>query len=561
VLDGTYYLNGAGLSLTSANSNDTIEAYQGANPVISGGTQVPVTGWTIGSNGIWSIQLNTSDVEQLVVNGQSQTLARYPNEVPNNPIQGGWLWANPLPSGDNPLTQMAYKPADFPAGQQPTVGEKVTVFDANDWSSSVLTIAAVNTTTDVITFDQPNWFDIGSGSRYFISGSQALLDQPGEWYFNQATKTLYYDAPAGFTGSGAVVSGNLSLVNISNAQNITIQGLSFSDAATNAETNYITTAAVNINSSTGIVVNSNSFTNVAQGVSIFGTSNHNTVSNNDFSNIWAGAVTVNNGSQNTITQNSIQNSGEVFAGSASIGLLNTYNNTVSHNLIQNVPSSGIGEWNSNSNVMTGANVIEYNTILNSGQTTNDTGAIYAYAGGNPSALGDTIAYNTINNAGGLGTTSSGFIAGNYWSAGIYMDNGVNGAQIYGNLIQGTTFGGVFLHGGSNFNVYDNIIVGNNPPQGTNGGVGVSLVTTGTAMTGNTIDNNIIQLPSSGNTIWLNASTGMPSSTGQNIYYNASGTAPNVQGMTFSQWLASIGDQGSSVVTNPGFALRPFLETP
>ena len=69
VLDGTYYLNGAGLSLNSANSNDTIAAYQNANPVISGGTPVPVTGWTVGSNGIWSIQLNTSDVEQLTVNG------------------------------------------------------------------------------------------------------------------------------------------------------------------------------------------------------------------------------------------------------------------------------------------------------------------------------------------------------------------------------------------------------------------------------------------------------------------------------------------------------------
>ena len=39
VLDGTYYLNGAGLSLTNANSNDTIAAYQGAKPVISGGNR------------------------------------------------------------------------------------------------------------------------------------------------------------------------------------------------------------------------------------------------------------------------------------------------------------------------------------------------------------------------------------------------------------------------------------------------------------------------------------------------------------------------------------------
>ena len=39
VLDGTYYLNGASLSLTEANSEDTITAYPGTNPVISGGTR------------------------------------------------------------------------------------------------------------------------------------------------------------------------------------------------------------------------------------------------------------------------------------------------------------------------------------------------------------------------------------------------------------------------------------------------------------------------------------------------------------------------------------------
>ena len=227
-------MEGAGLSLTGANSNDTITAYQGAHPVISGGTAVPSTGWTVGSDGIWSIHLNTSNVGQLVVDGQSQTLARYPNEVPTNPIQGGWLWAQSLSAGHNPADQMAYNPADFSASQQPTVGEKVTVFDAADWSSNVLTIAAVDTRAHVVTFDQPDWFNIGPGSRYFISGSQVRLDQSNEWYFNQATQTLYYHPPAGFTGSGAVVSGNTNLINISNAHNVTIQGLSFSDAGTNA---------------------------------------------------------------------------------------------------------------------------------------------------------------------------------------------------------------------------------------------------------------------------------------------------------------------------------------
>ena len=234
LLDGTYYQNGTPLSLTSANSNDTIAAYQGANPIISGG-------------------------------------------VPANPIQGGWLWAQTLPSGDNPLEQMAYNPADFPSGQPPTVGEHVTIFPANGWSA-VLTITNVDTTAGVISFNQPVPYDIGPGSRYFISDSQALLDQPGEWYFNKATQTLYYDPTAGFNGGGAVVSGDLggsSLINVSNAQNITIRGIGFSDVATQAETSDFSTAAININSSSGITIDGNQFANVAQGVSVTGSSYNN----------------------------------------------------------------------------------------------------------------------------------------------------------------------------------------------------------------------------------------------------------------------------------------------
>jgi parallel beta-helix repeat protein len=562
VLDGTYYLNGTALSLTSANSNDTIAAYQGAKPVISGGTLVPATGWTVGANGIWSIHLNTSDVGQLVVNGESQTLARYPNEVPTDPIQGGWLWAQPLPAGLNPKTQMAYKPANFPAGQQPMVGDKVTVYDAANWSSSVLTIGAVDTTTHVITFNQADWFNIGPGSRYFVSGSQAKLDQPGEWYFNQASHTLYYKAPAGFTGNGAVVSSDMSLLKISNAQHVTIQGLKFSDAATNAAANYITTAAINVSSSSGVVIAGNDFKHVAQGVMLSGTSNHNTVSNNTFSHTWAAAIQVGQGvgpgvgqgtSQNLVTQNSIQESNTVFVTSGAIELENTWNNTISHNSIQNVPRFGIANFQTSGK--SGANVIEYNTIVNAGLTTNDLGAIYAYVGSNTSALGDKIGYNTIINPTSLGTNSTGFISGgDYWSVGIYMDSGTSNEQIYGNVIHGGTVGGIYLSGGDNNQVWDNIVTGTH--QAAGGGLGYGILLGGfsntTPMAGTKVHNNIIQVPTGASAIFFKPGIVDPAGIYQNIYYSPSGANPQIANKTFSQWQALGGDVGSSVVTDPGF---------
>jgi parallel beta-helix repeat protein len=555
VLDGTYYLNGKGLSLTSANSNDTIAAYQGATPVISGGSAVPSTGWTVGANGIWSIQLNnTNDVEQLTVNGQSQTLARYPNEVPSDTIKGGWLWAQALPAGYNPTNHIAYNPADFPAGQPPAVGEKVSIFDAANWSSNLLTITAVDTTQHVITFGQSSWFNLGPGSRYFISNAQPLLDQPGEWYFNQATHTLYYHPPAGFTGSGAVVSGETSIINVSNAHNVTIHGLSFADAATKAAVDYITTAAVTINSSTGVVIDGNNFSNVAQGVLITGSSSHNTVSNNSLSNTWGDAIEVSGGaSQNLITQDSIQNTNTVFATSGAIQLESTSNNTISYNYIHDVPRSGITDFQTSGS--SGANLIEYNTIVNSGLKGNDLGAIYAYAGSNTSALGDTVAYNKVISPGGLGTTSSGFISGDYWGVGIYMDDGTGNAQIYGNFISGGTVGGIFLAGGNNNHVWNNIITGTHQAAGGGLGYGILLgsFANTTPMAGTQVHDNIIQIPSGASAISFQNGIVNPSALYSNIYYGSSSSALKIANMTLSQFQAQGGDQASTFVSDPGFA--------
>jgi hypothetical protein len=81
-------------------------------------------GWTVGSNGVWTAQLPISDVEDLVVNGVAQPEARYPNYDASNPIEGGWAWAQTLPKGDNPTTQLAFDKTVFSASQL-SAGEKV----------------------------------------------------------------------------------------------------------------------------------------------------------------------------------------------------------------------------------------------------------------------------------------------------------------------------------------------------------------------------------------------------------------------------------------------------
>ncbi|MDE2375118.1 MAG: right-handed parallel beta-helix repeat-containing protein, partial [Hyphomicrobiales bacterium] len=418
--------------------------------------------------------------------------ARHPNLDLNDPVQGGWLWAKPLPDGGNLLQQLAYDPADFPSDGQPTAGQKVTVFNANNWSNNVLTIASVDPTKHIITFAKPATYYFGPGSRYFVSGSSAFLDQPGEWYFDQATKVLYFRPPTGFDGHDVVVAGALDLINISDANNIAIKGLSFADIGSKAsDESAISTAAVAIHNSSGVVVEACDFKYVSQGVRITGTSNNNTVASNDFSNLWGPAASIGRGtSHNFITNNSIKNSGEVFAGSAAIQLENTYGNTIAKNDIRDVPRAGIAVTHSDAGVKSGGNVIEDNSVVDSGRMTDHSGAIYAVSFVEKATLSNTISGNTIVNTGGLSTADSGFVSEQRASAGIYLEGVSSGSKIFGNTIKGTALAGIFLLGSDNNDVHDNVVSVDSSVVGK--ASAVSVVPVGSeGGSGNDINNNSI----------------------------------------------------------------------
>lgn len=542
---GTYTLNQP-LALTGADSNSTFAAYNGEKVTLSAGTKV--TGWTKGADGVWTAHVNAADVQQFTVGGVQQIEARYPNYDPTDPIKGGWLWAKDAPAGVDPLLQMAYNKADFAPGQL-AAGMKVTVFSDVGYSSDVLTIKSVNTASGVITFEQEATYEIGARSRFFVSDGKVHLDKPGEWWFDKATGTVHFRAPADFDGSGAVAaSGDDNLITVNGAQNVTIKGLTFTDAATTAATDDIDTAAIKIVNSSGIIVDGNTFLNVAKGILIEGNSHHNKISGNDFNHLWSMAIDLRPGThENTISDNSIQHIGEVFRTSGAINMVETWGNLISHNLIKYVPRFGIAENNYDPSNKSGGNIIEYNEILHSGQETPDVAAIYFYSHLDGNHLGAIVRYNKIVDSGGLNTMPGAFVPGQDFSSGIYLDDYTSNAKIYGNFIQGTVFGGVFLHGGVNNDVYNNIIV-------DTGMFGIHILEIDRAMSGTKIHDNIIQVSGGGeNTIDVDLSILGPSAIYANMYYSPTGALPRVGDLSYSQWLAQGGDAGSDVMANPGFA--------
>lgn len=532
---GTYYAKDA-LELTSADSGSSFIAMSGEKVVISGGT--PVTGWTEGANGVWTAHVDAEDVRQFTIDGVKQTESRFPDVDPDDPIQGGWLWAQDLPSGYDPQRSMAYNPSDFPAGHEPEVGQTITVFSENGYANDKLTIASID--GNVITFTTDANYDLGAASRYYIS--EDTPDNVGEWSYDAETQTISYKAPEGFTGQGGVVSGDHSIFVVDGADNVTFKDLTFTDTA--AKASDATTAAIEAHDATGMVVEGNSFVNVGVGVALHGDSSGNLISGNNFQHIWSSAIAMTAGTNdNRVTNNVVDRSGEVFVQYGAIDMQESANNQIDHNTITNVPRFGISEINYDPGNPSGGNTIEYNDIRHSGQQTPDVGAIYLFSADDPGAAGDIIRYNNIVDTGGLNTKAGGFAEN--WSSGIYLDNMAGNAQIYGNFVQGTTFSGILIHGGSNNDIHDNTLI-------DNGKYGIStIVADDNPISGNEVYNNFIEASEDGsNTIDTDQTD--PGLIHDNVYYNPDGRDLTIADLSLANFQRQGGDAGSSETTQAGF---------
>src|SRR5215211_5326684 len=100
---GRYQLQEA-ITVTPADSNLTLAAYQNERPVLSGG--VPVTGWRKVSDAParWEAKVPAAHFRSLFIDGQRKARARTPNEG-FSPIQG--------PSSQDKPMKLKFKPKDI----------------------------------------------------------------------------------------------------------------------------------------------------------------------------------------------------------------------------------------------------------------------------------------------------------------------------------------------------------------------------------------------------------------------------------------------------------------
>lgn len=269
------------------------------------------------------------------------------------------------------------------------------------------------------------------------------LDIPGEYYIDE-NAVLYYYPKDGF--EDAVISMPLSsgLLNIDDADYLTLERIHFTSSLTNGitanGTDYLTIVDCEVSSIAGEKAISANGDNIQ-------------IKGNHIHDCSKGAVSIRTGDQATLTEgNSIVYNNHIhdwgvfyypYADAISGGGCGL---TISHNEIHssNASATSCG----------GAKVIiEYNEVYDLLRTSDDIGAV------DNSGWGDNITrYNYIHDVGAVGAAGAVEILNDMGSAAIYWDAGGSYATAYGNVIEGVNGNGIIINGGRGCSAYQNLII-------------------------------------------------------------------------------------------------------
>jgi len=387
---------------------------------------------------------------QLYQDSSATHVARFPND--------GWLLIRDVPANcASPILGDATK-GNYHCGRigysdprpsrwAPTNDKVMYGYWCWDWASEFQPITSVDTINKQIVMTPPyHHYGYLAGQRYYYLNILEELDTIGEWYLDRAARMLYFWPAKPLTNNNVLFgTRNLTMWSLAQTRNIIVRNMIFEGSGN---------AAIAITGGTRNTIDRCTIRNMQcpWAVTIDSSGTRNGCSNCTFNNLDGGAISLFGGNRKTLTRadnyavnNHLYNFCKVGKGSGGIDIWGV-GNRVAHNRIHDAPQEAI---------LYGGNdiVIEYNEIYNMVTETNDAGAVYA--GRNPSFQGDTIRYNYFRDIGELV---------GHGNASIYLDDGVSGTEIFGNVfvnggIPGdASFGAIFFNGGRYNNVANNIFI-------------------------------------------------------------------------------------------------------
>ncbi len=385
-------------------------------------------------------------VSELFLDDERMTLARWPND--------DWTTIESVVDGGVPKGKRysAVRPGTFVyKGDRPKRWASAPDvwlhgYWCFDWKSETIKIGKLDTDKRRITLGKTHCYGVGGGNpaprRYYAVNLLEELDAPGEYYIDRTTGLLYFWPPKPLAESRIVLSTLAEpVISLDGASHVILRGLTIETTVgtgiriKGGRENRIAACCVRNTGRDAIVVE--------------GGEKHVVVAC-DIHDTGTAGLRLSGGDRKTLTpcghqaiNNHIWRVSRRQRTHAYHVHLRGVGIRLAHNRLHHAPHQSIG--------LTGNDhVIELNEIHHVGMASDDCGAFYM--GRNPSERGTVLRHNYWHDIG------SSFTHG---SCAVYFDDGTGGQTVYGNVFYraaGGNFGAVFVHGGHDNHVENNIFI-------------------------------------------------------------------------------------------------------
>lgn len=391
---------------------------------------------------------------ELYVNGQPQTLSRWPNE--------GLVRAAKL-----------VEPGDKKAGKPSVLGyddaRHARWTKAKDgwlfgyfkwlWADATAKIATIDPVLKTITtaegYQYGGGMSMEQGITYYAFNLLEEIDRPGEWYLDRETGILYLYPPTDLAKATVELSMlGRPMIAATSARNVRLEGIVFDLARGDG--------IVLKDSSDCVIAGCTVKRMAGSGISVLGGA-RNTLLSCDVHTMGRRATEIIGGNRETLTPGGhvvancrIHDFGRIDRTYTPGVQLEGVGNRVTHNLFYNCPSSVM-------RIEGNDHVIEYNEVRDAVLESDDQGAMELF--GNPTYRGVVFRHNVFNRVGK--PAGAQMVHG---QAGIRFDDAISGMLVYGNVFvraANGNFGGIQMNSGRDNIMDNNLFV--DCKQGVSGG--------------------------------------------------------------------------------------------